>query len=548
MLKAWTASVAWARKATLQGWCAITRSRRSRRFAAFTALPILAGVLSVVTGPDATPGPSPYVELETVAAPTNSGAPVTEVERIGRSFAIFIERLSASVSHLLGHWSQHDLFLQVTPAKLVLGLLSALLILLLLRIVRLILERQHEKPRLDGTQRYWVGGLIRALRKGVGIFAWVTACFLFVSPLLPHLAIALHSQTPFHLASRLAEIGYFSSAIVFAFYVVRLMDKWLDQLAQRQPRRWFYPTFPVIGKLIYYDFLITAFHYLIYLLHLPGPAQAVASKVVSIVTIVVNAVMVIQMVRALEDIAIVRTEMRNYDPYRFRSLRTRWRLFRQLIVFIIVIICSGAILMNFDPVRQIGTGLLASAGVAGVIVGFAAQKSLSTIIAGLQIALTDPMRIGDVVNVEGEFGEIEEISLTYVVVKAWDQRRLILPITYFLDKSFQNWTRSSSQLLGTVFLYVDYTVPVDEIRAEGQRIVSESRLWDKRVFGVQVTDWKTDAVEIRALVSAETSDKLWDLRCEVREKLLTFLQRRYPSAFPRVRNLAIRTSQKGDGQ
>ena len=204
--------------------------------------------------------------------------------------------------------------------------------------------------------------------------------------------------------------------------------------------------------------------------------------------------------------------------------------------------------MNFDPVRQIGTGLLASAGVAGVIVGFAAQKSLSTIIAGLQIALTDPMRIGDVVNVEGEFGEIEEISLTYVVVKAWDQRRLILPITYFLDKSFQNWTRSSSQLLGTVFLYVDYTIPVDEIRAEGQRIVSESRLWDKRVFGVQVTDWKTDAVEIRVLVSAESSDQLWDLRCEVREKLLTFLQRRYPSAFPRVRNLAIRTSQKGDGQ
>jgi small-conductance mechanosensitive channel len=191
--------------------------------------------------------------------------------------------------------------------------------------------------------------------------------------------------------------------------------------------------------------------------------------------------------------------------------------------------------------------LLASAGVAGVIVGLAAQKSLSTIIAGLQIALTNPMKIDDVVVVEGEYGQIEEISLTYVVVRAWDQRRLILPITYFIDKSFQNWTRSSSELLGTVFLYVDFMVPIEEVRTKAKDIVSESALWDKRVFGVQVTDWKTDSIEVRVLVSADSAGKLFDLRCEVRERLLGYLQEREPMVFPRVRNVVARNSRKSDG-
>jgi small-conductance mechanosensitive channel len=280
---------------------------------------------------------------------------------------------------------------------------------------------------------------------------------------------------------------------------------------------------------------------------LPGSAAAISSKVVSIVSILVNTVMLIQMVRALEDIAMVRTEHRGYDTYRYRGLQTRLRVLRQLIIFVLVIICAATILLNFDPVRQIGTGLLASAGVAGVIVGLAAQKSLSTIIAGLQIAVTSPMKIDDVVVVDGENGQIEEISLTYVVVKVWDQRRLILPITYFIDKSFQNWTRSSSVLLGTVFLYVDYMVSIDELRAEANRLISESTLWDKRVSGVQVTDWKTDSIEIRILVSAATAGKLFDLRCEIREKLLAYLQQLEPSAFPRVRNVVARYGPQSDG-
>jgi len=210
-------------------------------------------------------------------------------------------------------------------------------------------------------------------------------------------------------------------------------------------------------------------------------------------------------------------------------------MMRRLLVFIILVLAIAAILMNFKEVRQIGTGLLASAGVAGVIAGFAAQKSLSTIIAGLQIAITQPMRIDDVVIVESEWGTIEEITLTYVVIRVWDQRRLVVPITYFLEKPFQNWTRNSSDLIGTVFFYSDFMIPVEEVRSEALRIVQASKLWDNRVFVLQVTDFRSDCVEIRILASAETSPTLFDLRCEIREKILLFLQQRYPSAFPRVR-------------
>jgi small-conductance mechanosensitive channel len=210
-------------------------------------------------------------------------------------------------------------------------------------------------------------------------------------------------------------------------------------------------------------------------------------------------------------------------------------MLRRLLVFAIVVLGLGTLLMTFQPVRRVGAGLLASAGVAGVIAGFAAQKSLGMIIGGLQLAITQPMRINDEIIVEGEWGVIEEITLTYVVVRVWDLRRLVVPITYFLEKSFQNWTRQSSDLIGVVFIYVDFLVPLDELRAESERIVRASKRWDGRVFAFQVTDFKPDCVEIRILASAPTAPITFDLRCEIRENLLAFLQAQHPSAFPRLR-------------
>jgi small-conductance mechanosensitive channel len=191
--------------------------------------------------------------------------------------------------------------------------------------------------------------------------------------------------------------------------------------------------------------------------------------------------------------------------------------------------------MTFEKVRQLGAGILASAGIAGIIVGLAAQKSLGTLLAGIQIAIAQPIRLDDVVIVEGEWGRIEEITLTFVVVRIWDQRRLVLPITYFLDKPFQNWTRVSAELLGTIFLYVDYTVPVEALRQELQRIVESDERWDRRVVGLVVTNVSERTVELRALISAADSGRAWDLRCHVREKLVEFVRDNYPQALPRLR-------------
>lgn len=236
-----------------------------------------------------------------------------------------------------------------------------------------------------------------------------------------------------------------------------------------------------------------------------------------------------------QDLLSGRYDVDQRDNLEARRIHTQYAILRKIIIAVAVIIALGAILMSFERVRQLGAGILASAGIIGIIVGVAAQKSLATLIAGIQIAITQPIRLDDVVIVEGEWGRIEEITLTYVVVCIWDQRRLILPITYFLEKPFQNWTRVSADLLGTVYLNVDPTVPVDAIREELQQIVEADERWDRRVCGLQVTNVTERTVELRALVSAADSSQAWDLRCAVREKLLAFIRDRYPEVLPRVR-------------
>lgn len=217
-----------------------------------------------------------------------------------------------------------------------------------------------------------------------------------------------------------------------------------------------------------------------------------------------------------------------------RKIATHVSLARKILNMILVLMAIAAVLMSFDAVRQVGLSILASAGIAGVILGFAAQKSLTTLIAGIQIAITQPISIDDVVVVENEWGRIDEISLTYVVVQLWDQRRLIVPITWFIDRPFQNWTRTSSQLLGTVFFYMDYTVQPETLRQELERIVSSTPLWDKRVVKMQVTNTTEKSIEMRALVSAANSSELWELRCFVREQLIKFIRHNYPAWLPKV--------------
>src|SRR6185503_20725299 len=225
---------------------------------------------------------------------------------------------------------------------------------------------------------------------------------------------------------------------------------------------------------------------------------------------------------------------------------TQVRVLQRSADVLVIIVTLAAALMTFEPVRQYGVSLFASAGVAGIVAGLAARPVLSNLFAGVQIAMTQPIRLEDAVIVENEYGNIEEITSTYVVVRLWDLRRLVLPLTYFIEKPFQNWTRESSTLIGTVLIYVDYRAPVDAIRKAAEAIVRASNHWDGRVFNVAVTDFKHDTMEVRILASAGTSGRVFDLRCEVREKLVDFLQREHPEALPRQRTeLAIDKADSG---
>lgn len=218
-----------------------------------------------------------------------------------------------------------------------------------------------------------------------------------------------------------------------------------------------------------------------------------------------------------------------------RKQVTQVRVLRRVAQTLLSIIIVAAALMTIGPVRQYGVSLLASAGAAGLVLALAARPVLSNLLAGIQIAITQPIRVEDAVIVENEWGWIETIASTYVVVRIWDLRRMVLPLTYFIEKPFQNWTYAGSELLGTVFLHVDYTVPVSRVREKLKTIAQESKLWDGKVAALQVTDLPGSMVELRCLVSASDAGRAFDLRCEVRERMIAFLQKEYPEALPRQR-------------
>ena len=240
-------------------------------------------------------------------------------------------------------------------------------------------------------------------------------------------------------------------------------------------------------------------------------------------------------VKVVEDYVVNTYDLKKENNLKERKIRTQLQFIRKLVIFLIVVLTICAILLSFDNLRRLGAGLLTGVGVGGVIVGFAAQRSLGNFLAGLQIAFTQPIRIDDVLVVEGEWGRVEEITLTYVVISIWDERRLILPINYFIEKPFQNWTRSSSDILGTAFIYVDYTAPVAEIRKEFVRLINSTELWDKRVQVLQVTNASENTIELRLLMSALSSSRAFDLRCYIRENLVFFIQKNYPEALPKTR-------------
>ncbi|MEQ9298474.1 MAG: mechanosensitive ion channel [Cyclobacteriaceae bacterium] len=218
-----------------------------------------------------------------------------------------------------------------------------------------------------------------------------------------------------------------------------------------------------------------------------------------------------------------------------RKVYTQIKVFERIVIVVILVTGISLCLMTFDSIKNLGASILASAGIVSVIVGLAAQKLIANLIAGFQIAVTQPIRLDDVVIVEGEWGKIEEITLTYVVIRIWDERRLVVPSSQFIEKPFQNWTRNNSDILGTVFIHVDYKLPVGVVRERLSEILKSTDLWDGKTDVLQVTNLTDRTMELRALMSAKDSSTAWDLRVHVRENLINFLQEEYPEYLPKAR-------------
>lgn len=259
------------------------------------------------------------------------------------------------------------------------------------------------------------------------------------------------------------------------------------------------------------------------------------SHINNLLLIVSIAWILIKFVQAISYYLQSKLDVGSRDNLNARKSLTQIKVFKGIINSIIVVMSIAIGLLTFEQARTIGLSLLTSAGVIGIVVGFAAQKSIGMILAGIQLAITQPIRLDDVVIVEGEWGRIEEITLTFVVVKIWDERRLVLPVTWFLEKPFQNWTRMSADITGSIFLYVDYSFPVDSIRKILPNMLKELSDWDGRLWNVQVTKSTEGYKEIRILLSSTDASKNWDLRAAIREKLIDFINTNYPDAFAKIR-------------
>lgn len=392
-----------------------------------------------------------------------------------------------------------------------------------------------QAPGENPTVRYWIArGLSEALPP-LALLLWVQALHFAISTLLSDLSIIDLARRAMAVLNAAQGIGTMFALTWLLVRIGRTVEAVLLSLSSRTDNGWNDVLAPFAGRAIRLTLPLLAIILGAPTLAISPDMESVIQNGVSLLLIGTIAVILLQFVDVIATLVLQRYRVDVDDNRQARAIYTQVTVLKKIAAVGIGLFSIASMLMVFESVRQFGTAIIASAGVAGIIVGFAAQKSIATLLAGFQIALTQPIRIDDVVIVENEWGRIEEITLTYVVVSIWDLRRLVLPITYFIEKPFQNWTRTSADILGTVFIHVDYSAPLDELRAELTRILEASPLWDRKVAVLQVTDAKERTLEVRALASARDASAAWDLRCEVREKLIAYLQKNHPGSLPRLR-------------
>ena len=518
----------------------------SRKTFFLYALIVCVCVSAFAAEPSSTPvpSPSPSASESPVATIAQSVSELSaqraaaERSKIYRSGATYSRWLDQVAKNSGNAFLQRPVFDRVTWVRL-LSCAGALALLAVIASWFVWIIRQRAGEIQSKRYQSWLAVSASAIRKPVALFLLMCGGGFALMPIVTGI---VSRPTRVFWAGTLTAVlyaGWIISSLWLIFRAIRAVEKRMYLRAERTESLLGKVIVPILGHTLRLAVPLLGVILLLPLLRLPENWTWVTQKAFGSLLIVALSILIVRGVNAVQQALLGRHRMDVPDNLPARRIYTQVSVIRKIIVTAVVIIATGSVLMLFDPVRQFGTSILASAGIAGVVLGFAAQKTLGNVLAGIQIALTQPLLIDDIVVVEGEFGQIEEITLTYVTVRTWDLRRLVLPITYFIEKPFQNWSRVSTELLGTVILYLDYQVPLGELRKELKRLVENNPKWDRRVCGLQVTDTKQSTIEVRALVSGTDPGKTFDLRCEVREGLIEFLRRDYPESLPRVRNVNV---------
>ena len=425
---------------------------------------------------------------------------------------------------LLGRVTGQDLL------EMVLGLL------VLLVLNRLVITWCRYRLRQAGSGPLrWRWRLAKLAGKPLTLLLWTWCGYYALTTLLGKLPVDSAVLLPQSVLYGLFVLGTSIAWLWLFFRLTHALEAWLVVVAAKSPGKLDDLFVPLIGRSLRIIVPVIGIFFIIPLLGLPPELAAALDKAGSVLVIIAVAAILSQSVRVGEKAVLARYDITVADNLQARKIYTQVHMLGRTLYVVIGLFSLASILMLFEEVRRFGTSILASAGVVGIIIGFAAQKTISNLFAGFQLAMTQPIRLDDVVIVEGEWGRIEEITLTYVVIRLWDERRLVVPLSYFIEKPFQNWTRVSADLMGSVFVWVDYTLPVEETRAAVRQMVESSKLWDRRFWNLQVSDATERTMQLRVLVTAADSTKAWDLRCEIREKLIAYVRQHHPQSLPQLR-------------
>lgn len=456
----------------------------------------------------------------------------------------WVNQLGEELAGLAGLWISQEVVLGVRWMTLVAsagvllaaGLAHAILRWIIRRKIRADEAKAKGAPAGERESYRWLDRGLQAAIPPLALLLWVYGLFAALALILLDFQSREAAEGVLRGLRAAKAVGVLAAWFWLLYRVGAILELRLSTFSLRkESTTWDRILFPLAGKTLRLTLPLLVLILGVPMLPVSPDIRLLLQNGISLLLIAAVALILFQIVQAAENFILARYGVERADRFQARRIRTQVTVLKKIVVVIIGIFTLASMLMIFESVRQFGTSILASAGIAGIIIGLAAQRSIATLLAGIQLAFTRPIRIDDVVVVENEWGRIEDITLTFVIVCIWDKRRLILPITYFMEHPFQNWTSTSSDVLGTVFLHVDYTMPIQALREELDRIVEKSQYWDGQSKSVLVTNAKEHTLEVRAMASAADGDQAWFLRCEIREKLVEFIQKNYPGSLPRLR-------------